>query len=196
MTRTMRLIAQSAVGVLVLLYGGQAAVRAQASQVVSHLASLAPGAIHGVVQDEKGLPVAGAMVSALGSSSAFAVTDRSGRFELRPLPPGPYLVRAHLSGFDAPRGQVVRVLPSARASSSIALRRVNAVTPPAPPPIVQAGFGAAPPADTVRPDDPAPPTAASTGAVDSGEIAWRLSHARRSILKDVDQAIAGTNASK
>ena len=109
MTRTMRLIAQSAVGVLVLLYGGQAAVRAQASQVVSHLASLAPGAIHGVVQDEKGLPVAGAMVSALGASSAFAVTDRSGRFELRTLPPGPYVVRAHSTGFVASRAQIVHV---------------------------------------------------------------------------------------
>jgi len=199
MRKTPSLIA-AASGVLGILCvphvaAAQASHSAQQIVPVASLASFTPGAIQGLVQDEVGAPVAGAMVSALGSSSAFAVTDRSGRFELRPLPPGPYLVRAHLSGFVAPRGQVVRVLPSARASSSIALRRVNAVTPPASPPVVQAGFGAAPPADTARPDEPAPPTAASTGAVDSGEIAWRLSHARRSILKDVDQAIAGTNAS-
>src|SRR5438552_3994629 len=186
MRKTPGLIAAAASGVLVVLCVPRV-VTAQASHSTEHLipvvslASFTPGAIQGLVQDEVGAPVAGAMVSALGSSSAFAVTDRAGRFELRPLPPGPYLVRAHLAGFVAPRGQVVRVLPSARASSSIALRRVNAVTPPAPPPVVQAGFGAAPPADAPRPGGPATLPAARTGAVDSEEIAWRLSHARRSI---------------
>ena len=197
MRKTPSLIA-AASGVLVILCV-PCVVAAQASHSAEHivpvasLASFTPGAIQGFVQDEVGAPVVGAMVSALGSSSAFAVTDRSGRFELRPLPPGPYLVRAHLAGFVAPRGQVVRVLPSARASSSIALRRVTAVTPPAPP-LVPAGFGAAPPADTSRPDDATPSTASHASAGDSGEIAWRLNHARRSILKDVDQAIVATNA--
>src|SRR5438067_11675826 len=157
MRKIPRLMAAAA-GVLVILCVPRTA-GAQSSRSAAHtsLASLASGAIQGLVQDEAGAPILGAIVSALGSSSAFAVTDRAGRFELRSLPPGPYLVRAHLTGFVAPRGQVVRVLPSAMASSSIALRRVNAVTPPAPPPVVQAGFGAAPPADTARPDDPAPP---------------------------------------
>src|SRR5207247_4688035 len=90
--------------------------------IFSHLALLAPGAIHGVVQDEKGLPVAGAMVSALGASSAFAVTDRSGRFELRTLPPGPYVVRGHSTGFVASRARLVPVPPSRRASSSLVFR--------------------------------------------------------------------------
>ena len=195
MRKTPSLIA-AASGVLVILCVPHAA-SAQASHSTEHilpvtsLASFTPGAIQGLVQDEAGAPVAGAMVSALGSNSAFAVTDRSGRFELRPLPPGPYLVRAHLAGFVAPRGQVVRVLPSARASSSIALRRVNAVTPP----IVAAGFGAAPPADTSKPDDAGSSTTSGASGGDTGEIAWRLSHARRSILKDVDQAIIATDAS-
>jgi len=178
MTRTTRLIAQSAVGVLVLLYGGQAALRAQGSQVIGHLASLAPGAIHGTVQDEKGLPVPGAMVSALGASSAFAVTDRSGRFELRTLSPGPYIVRAHSTGFVASRAQVVHVPPSARVSSSIALRHNGSSTPS----ILAAGFGSVP---------DAPPPATDDGTAgdskiddDHGEMAWRLRHARRSILKD------------
>src|SRR5262249_15179296 len=74
---------------------------------VTHLASIASGSIQGIVQDERGRPVAGAMVSALGATSAFAVSDRGGRFELRTLSPGPYVVRAHLSGFVASRGQVV-----------------------------------------------------------------------------------------
>ena len=87
-------------------------------QPVSRIATLATGAIQGTVQDEKGLPVAGAAVSALGATTAVAYTDRTGRFELRTLPPGPYLVRAHLSGFVAPRGQIVDVRPSGRSSSS------------------------------------------------------------------------------
>src|SRR6266850_3731564 len=95
----------------------------QSLQPVGRLASLAPGSIDGVVQDEKDAPVAGAMVSAVGATRAFAVTDRSGRFELRTLSPGPYLVRAHLSGFIAPPGRMVDVHPSSRASSSIALHR-------------------------------------------------------------------------
>src|SRR6478735_7655544 len=69
-----------------------------------------------------GAPVAGAAVSALGTTTAFAVSDRSGRFELRTLSPGPYLLRAHLAGFVASRAQVIDVRPSGRVSSAIALR--------------------------------------------------------------------------
>ena len=118
MTRTTRLIARAAVGVLVLFAGGLTAAGAQPPQAIAHLASLAPGSIHGIVQDEKGLPVAGAMVSALGTSSMFAVTDRSGRFEFRTVSPEPYIVRAHSAGFVASRGQVINVSSSARVSSS------------------------------------------------------------------------------
>jgi hypothetical protein len=194
MRKTPSLIAAAA-GVLASLCVPQSAT-AQASQSaerVTSLASLASGAIQGLVQDEIGAPVPGAVVSALGSSSAFAVSDRSGRFELRPLPPGPYLVRAHLTGFVAPRGQVVRVLPSARASSSIALRRVNAVAAPAPP-VVPAALGPLPAQEPSKPDAGAASGGTSSGASDPGEIAWRLSHTRRSILKDVDQAIVASDA--
>ena len=51
--------------------------------------------------------------------------SRAASFEMRTLSPGPYLLRAHLAGFVASRGQVVDVRPSARASSSIALRHVS-----------------------------------------------------------------------
>jgi len=148
---------------------------------VAHIASIAPGSIQGIVLDEQGAPIAGAMVSALGATTAFAVSDRVGRFELRQLSPGPYLVRAHLSGFVASRGQVVDVRPSARASSSIALRHVSlGVTVP----VLSAGVGS-------TPDPPAPPDAAAspssaTGTTDDdhGETAWRLRHVRRGVLKD------------
>jgi hypothetical protein len=135
------------------------------------------------VFDEKGAPVAGAMVSAVGASSAFATSDRAGRFELRTLSPGPYLVRAHLKGFTAPRGQIVDVHSSSRASSSIALRHSSSY------PIMQAGLGSAiPVGDSGRAGDDA--AAGTTGSQpiddDHGELAWRLRHARRGVLKDAD----------
>jgi hypothetical protein len=201
MRKTPSLIAAAA-GVLVHLCvplpAGAQSSPSSAQQVSSlaALASLTPGAIQGSVQDELGAPVSGAVVSALGSSSAFAVTDRTGRFELRSLPPGPYLVRAHLVGFVAPRGQVVRVLPSTKASSSIAMRRVTAAAVSTPP-VVPASLG---PVAAPEPREAASPENASAsgsgGSPDPGEIAWRLSHTRRSILKDVDQAIVATNSAQ
>jgi hypothetical protein len=191
---------------------------------VMHMASLAPGSILGIVQDDRGLPVAGAIVSALGTTTAVAVTDRSGRFELRTLTPGPYLVRAHLSGYVASRGQVIEVRSSARTASSIALRRVIMPVSAAAPfamstsgtsgttgslPLVAAGLagGVAPlpepdaaPPDVARgaaagagtgKDDGGDSTATSStssteGHDNHGEVAWRLRHARRAILKDVN----------
>ena len=192
-------------------------------QPVMHMASLAPGSILGTVQDDRGLPVAGAIVSALGTTTAVAVTDRSGRFELRTLTPGPYLVRAHLSGYVASRGQVVEVRSSARTASSIALHRVvipaSAVAPfamstpgtsgttgslplaaaglagvvaPVPEPDAPSdvGRGAAAVTGTGQDDGSESTGTSSTSATgghdDHGEVAWRLRHARRAILKDVN----------
>ena len=157
---------------------------------VAHLASVGAGSIEGNVQDEKGAPVAGAMISALGTTSAFAVSDRSGRFELRSLSPGPYLVRAHLSGFVASRGQVIDVRPSGRSSSSIALRHASSVAPVSSYPVLAAGVGV-PPAEAAGTSGATAPTETTKGtetqpADDHGEIAWRLRHARRAILKDVE----------
>jgi TonB dependent receptor/Carboxypeptidase regulatory-like domain len=178
--------ASVAVGGLVLLCL-PALAQAQGAlqiQAVSHVASLSPGTILGVVQDEKGVPVAGATVSALGTTTAMATTDRNGRFELRTLSPGPYLVRAHLSGFIAPRGQIVEVRPSARATSSIALRHSVVASTTAPLPVLAAGVGGAP--DSAAPPDAVATTesAGSAGNDDHSEMAWRLRHARRSVLKD------------
>ena len=41
------------------------------------------------------------MVSALGVTLASTVTDERGQFTLNQLPPGEYLLRAHLLGFAA-----------------------------------------------------------------------------------------------
>src|SRR5688572_32701806 len=79
--------------------------------------------LHGVVLDDRGQPLAGAVVSALGSTTAFAVSDREGRFAFRSLMPGPYLVRAHLQGFFPARARIVQVNSTGRNSSTIALTR-------------------------------------------------------------------------
>jgi hypothetical protein len=153
---------------------------------VTRVASIAAGSIQGTVQDEHGAPVVGATVSALGASTSFAVSDRSGRFEMRTLPPGPYLLRAHLTGFVASRGQVIDVRPSSRASSSIALRHASAANTAAPHPVLAAGVG--PTADAPESAPVADPggdtTAGVIGNDDHGELAWRLRHARRTVLKD------------
>ena len=77
MRKTPGLIAAAA-GVLVMLCV-PADVFAQSDAGGSRVASLPPGTIHGLVRDESGAPIAGAVVSAVGSSSAFAVTDRFGQ---------------------------------------------------------------------------------------------------------------------
>jgi hypothetical protein len=194
MRKTPGLIAAAA-GVLVMLCV-PADVFAQSDTAGGRVASLAPGTIQGQVRDETGAPIGGAVVSALGSSSSFAVTDRFGQFELRGLPPGPYLVRAHLAGYIAPRGQMVRVLSSTRASWSIALRRAATTASSATPPLVPAALGSFPEPDpvSVKPQDAPASSSSGSSSNDPGEIAWRLSHARRSILKDVDQAIIASDA--
>ena len=149
-----------------------------------HVASLAPGSILGVVQDDRGTPVVGAVVSALGTTTAVAVSDRQGHFELRTLTPGPYLIRAHLSGYVASRGQVVEVRSSARTASSIALRRSNAPSAPA---VATAGMGIVPEPVPVGTDGAAADDGEAAPSGDNhSEVAWRLRHARRGILKDAN----------
>ena len=187
MRKATRMTASAVVGGLGLLCVSVLPAAAQSGvelRPVTHIASVASGSIQGVVQDEHGAPVAGATVSALGATPAFAVSDRVGRFEMRTLSPGPYLLRAHLSGFVASRGQVVDVRPSARASSAIALRRVSSGSP-APYPVMAAGVGEAPEAPPAPTDAAASPSpATNTGDDNHGDIAWRLRHARRGVLKD------------
>jgi len=182
----------SAVVAALVLLCTSSAVRAQQAQPVTHIASLAPGAINGLVQDDRGQPIPGAIVSALGTTPAVAVTDKQGRFELRTLTPGPYLVRAHLSGYVASRGQLVEVRSSARTSSLIAMHRSAAPVTPVTVsgaeslPVLAAGIG--PVAEPQPEPDDAVGTAgaASTSGDTHNELAWRLRHTRRGILKDAE----------
>lgn len=165
----------------------QSAARASLSPVVRTASSAAPGSITGIVRDERGLPVPNVVVSALGAVTTIAVSDASGQFQFGSLTPGPYLVRAHLAGFVAPRAQMVQVRPSARAVSAIALRREGV------PPVLAAGVGLSGIAETAATTTAQPPaaegtsgttTSAATGNDDHSETPWRIRHGRRGVLKD------------
>jgi hypothetical protein len=146
---------------------------------VSQVAA-AHGELQGIVTDDRGAPLAGAVVSALGSSTAFAITDRAGRFTFRTLAPGPYLVRAHLNGYTPARGRVVQVNGAARAMSSLVLARRGGPNEPAQ--LLAAGLGG-------TDAQPAADTPAATDDHDHSETAWRLRHLRRSVLKEADSGL-------
>ncbi|MBY0492825.1 MAG: TonB-dependent receptor [Cyanobacteria bacterium] len=140
---------------------------------VTIIAAADTGFIEGKVTDEGGLPLDGAVISALGGTTAFAVSDRTGSYTLRQLPPGPYLVRVHLTGFLAARSSMVNVRPSTKSASSFTLRREGAAIAPR---IAEAGvatIGAA----------PATP-ASKMGDRDESELGWRLRHVKRGVLRD------------
>jgi hypothetical protein len=202
MTRIARALA-SAVGSTMMLLCVPALAGAQspafAIEPIGRFAAAGVGAIDGVVQDENGSPVDGALVSALGVMTAFTKTDKTGRFELASLSPGPYLIRAHLNGFVAPHGQIVEVRASGRTSSSIALRHASAAAAPRssqPAPILAAGVGV-----PSTPEQPAPDPPVDAGKADPGddhsELAWRLRHLRRSILQEAttDDAFVAKDSS-
>ncbi len=170
------------VGTPALASAQQSAARASLSPVVRTASSAAPGSITGVVRDERGLPVSNVVVSALGAVTTIAVSDSSGQFQFGGLTPGPYLVRAHLAGYAAPRAQMVQVRPSARAVSAIALRREGV------PPVLAAGVGlsgvATEESTATQPAAPGASAATPAGNDDHSETPWRLRHARRGVLKD------------
>ena len=154
-------------------------------QLVSRLTATAAVELSGVVADQNGHPLAGAVVSAIGSDSAFAVSDRDGRFTFRTLPHGPYVVRAHLQGYLPARARLIQVGTSAHSAFTITLvkRSESADAPPVLAASVGAlGVGGAEP-------QAAEPEPADTHEHD--ELAWRLRHLKRSVLKDDGQGLPG-----
>ncbi len=160
--------------------------------------SFPAGSIEGRVLDDKQAPVAGAMVSAVGRATAVATTDREGRFALRDLPFGPYVLSVHSRGYWQSRGRTIQLTNKKLSVPEIQLARVTAdgtpaVTAAAAPqtasvaPAQLAGFGI---------DVPVPDTAAAAAPEpeDEGETAWRLRHLPRSILKDAAANAVWTDA--
>jgi hypothetical protein len=166
---------------------GQQADRARPFPV-TQVARLSSGTITGSVADERGRPVPGAKVTAIGATLALAQTDASGRFVTEVLPAGEYVVKAHLAGFSASKREIVRVGGASASVPPLQVRRLGApgkAEPSVPSrPIVAAGFSL-PQAETA--DESA--TDGSKDAHPHSETAWRLRHIKRSILKDRSNAI-------
>ena len=144
-------------------------------EAVTRIAATDTGLIEGKVTDELGKPLDGAVISALGGTTAFAVSDQTGQYSLKQLPPGPYLVRVHLAGFLAARSAMVNVRPSTRSASSFTLRKEGSETAPRITEASVAAIGAA------------PATAATkSGDRDETELGWRLRHLKRGVLRDAE----------
>jgi len=140
-------------------------------QATAQSGVMAQGELRGVVQDDRGTLLPGAVVSALGSVTAFAVSDGEGRFVFRNLPYGSYLLRAHLQGYVPPKARIVQV-SNARNAWTLALSRSDGESTP---PVLAAGIGGG---------DDAAPAAPGVADHDHDEVAWRLRHQKRSVLKD------------
>jgi hypothetical protein len=147
-----------------------------------------PGSLEGVVLDDRGTPVSGATISAIGPANAVAVADILGRFRVRSLPPGPYLVRAHLVGYNPSRRQFIDVRPSGRTTVSVAMRRTDGAR------MLAAGFVSEPAEPDPRAGAPGSRDGAGASGDDQSELAWRLRRLRRSVLKDAADRITLTGA--
>ena len=162
----------------------QGAARVSAFRTVSNMG----GAIHGIVSDDRGGPLPGAMVSIIGATMAMTVTDVDGRFSLQRLPEGDYTLRAHLAGFAASRRENVRVGAGGAPLCRLQLHRLETpvatmgtAEPVTARPILAAGFG--------LPSIEMPDTEASGKDHSHTDTAWRLRHLPRSILKDSANAV-------
>lgn len=153
-----------------------------APAAIRQLAAVSEGDLRGTVLDDAGQPVAGAVVSVVGATSAFAVSERDGSFVFRHLPAGPYLLRAHLKGFVPPRARMVQVNGASQSISTIAMGARTGAAPDAQPKVLEAGMGGTTPEAAPEPSVP-----------EQGELAWRIRHLRRSVLKDVDVDALGAS---
>jgi hypothetical protein len=84
------------------------------------------GNIEGRVLDEKQVPVAGAMVSVVGRATAAATTDRDGRYALKDLPYGPYVLTVHARGYWQPRARTVQLTSESVVAPALKLTQAAA----------------------------------------------------------------------
>lgn len=149
------------------------------------IATRSDGQLRGTVVDDEGEPLPSVVVSAIGMTTAFVVTDDMGRFMFRGLPLGPYLVRAHLKGYAPARAREVQVTAAARAVSNFKLIPHGTAAKVEVQNVLAAGLGPA------AEDGDETPTEA---AAEEGERAWRLRNLRRSVLKSDDPGVVLTGA--
>src|SRR5215207_9075387 len=147
-------------------------------------ASLSSGWIEGSVTDDRNQPVIGAAVTAQGRDLLIIETDRVGRFELRGIPAGTYLLRVQGRGFAASRREFVQVVPSRGTHFDVQLRRAAAPAMAPGGTVLAAGVGLSATATdalegalpvSVLPTEDA--ESAESVPHDHSSAAWRLRHA-------------------
>src|SRR6187401_1720264 len=156
--------------------------------------SFPTGTIEGLVLDSAQSPVVGAMVSVVGRTTAAATTGADGRYALKELPYGPYVLSVHSRGYWQLSGRTVQLRTAKLSAPAVQLARAADKTPvaaatPVPASAVPvatqlAGFGELSAPHAV-PDQTssAPAERDGAGEEDGGATAWRLRHLPRSILK-------------
>ena len=142
------------------------------------------GSIVSFVRDREGKPVAGAIVSVVGRRIATGTTDQSGKCLFVSLPPGDYLVRVQRPGYVPASSQLVLAAAGVGTAWSFVLKEqptvfLEPIPKEQPRQVYAAGFVGEEP--TLGPTNAAP---ANDGDDDHGEVAWRIRHMKRSVLKD------------
>ena len=134
-------------------------------------ASIASGKVQGTVRDERGQVVDGVRISAVGTTTAVAWTDRTGHFALT-LPSGEYVVRAQRDGYASSYGDLVMVRSSTAIDKTITVTRQVGARP-----VMVAGVANGPviPPSAIEPDPDHP----------HDETAWQLRHLKRPVLRDI-----------
>lgn len=174
-----------------------ARTRAPGPAPVMITASLSSGWIEGLVTDDRNQPVSGAAVTAQGRDLLIIETDWVGRFELRGIPAGTYLLRVQGRGFAASRREFVQVVPSRGTHFDVQLRRAAApVMAPGTSSVMAAGIGLSSTTsdviDGALPASPLPVVdseAAEAVPHDHSSAAWRLRHAKQSVLRETTSRI-------
>jgi len=135
-----------------------------------------PSRLEGVISSEHGEPLVGAIVSVFGANLAngalITISDEDGRFRISGLPPGPYTVRAYLSGFLPSPSSRVEVAGEGNAVEPISMRLAPIETPEPSEPLAE---NAAPGSTASGIDEPL-----------VSELKWLLRHGKRNILHGLD----------
>ena len=131
-------------------------------------ASLAEGGLTGLVEDTRGAPVAGAVISLFGKGVAgaglVALSDAAGRFSLTSVPAGSYTLRALGAGHLPAPARRITVLPNRESSFTVSLTPV--------------GDEKAEAVAEAKAQDESKDEAPSLA-----ELRWLLRHKRRSVLE-------------
>ncbi len=128
----------------------------------------------GLVEDTRGVPVAGAVISLFGrglrGSSLVTLSDDTGRFFLPSLPAGSYTLRAMGDGHHPAPAHKITVVPDRDAVYTVSL----------------APLGEAPAEGQV--------TAATEDSDRARELTWLFRHKRRSVLEDTASGAAASTS--